>query len=252
MRQSKMQTELRKRVSCDRSVGSKSGFADHEDRPVILSICQSEVEVPFIGYPTGGRDARATRNLPKHLQQIRQLEILPRRARTLARQPLGRRRYMVRHSLYRAGPMGILTLFPNHTGGVYGLDQPIYQVDALRGKSGVDSLRTPNRRSAVGTTLDSSPEKDTRGGKSRLGTDRRIISSRQLSNSPDLGTPHPPSCLGTVVRHCGSRSRLGTTGQKTVFPLRYRCLGSCTILLLCPNKPVAPCGGGSARPSHSF
>jgi hypothetical protein len=49
MRQSKMQTELRKRVSRDRSVGSKSGFADHEDRPVILSICQSEVEVPFIG-----------------------------------------------------------------------------------------------------------------------------------------------------------------------------------------------------------
>src|SRR6185437_4404327 len=48
MRQSKMQTELRKRVSRDRSVGSKSGFADHEDRPVILSICQSEVEVPFI------------------------------------------------------------------------------------------------------------------------------------------------------------------------------------------------------------
>ena len=244
-----MQTELRKRVSCDRSVGSKSGFADHEDRPVILSICQSEVEVPFIGYPTGGRDARATRNLPKHLQQIRQLEILPRRARTPARQPPGRRRYMVRHSLYRAGPMGILTLFPNHTGGVYGLDQPIYQVDALRGKSGVDSLRTPNRRSAVGTTLDSSPEKDTRGGKPGLGTNRRIVSSWQLSNSPDLATL-PAQLQGTVVRHCDSRSRPGMTGQKTVSRCRYCRLGSGTIFLLRPNKPVAPSGGGSTRPSH--
>jgi len=108
--------------------------------------------------------------------------------------------------------------FPIIPGGSYGLDQPIFEVDALRGKSGVDSLRTPKRRPAVGTTLDPSPEKDARGGKPGLGTDRRLVSFWQFSKRPNRTAQRPPSCRGALLSVIVIPIQIGNDWPKRSFP----------------------------------
>lgn len=200
MRRSRIQTErLRRCGSLERSLGLGVWASEIEDRPEILSICQSKVEVRSIGIV-----AQSVRRTPC----------------------IGPVRWVY------------LPRFPIIWGYFHGLDQPIYQVDSLRGKSGIDSLRTPNRRPAVGTTLDPSPEKDERGGKSGLGTNRRLVSVWQFSKANRTSTTSSTR-WGLAIGHCDSNPNRERPAERQFADCpagRSSRLGSCTIFLLRPKQ----------------